>query len=140
MQMLPGTESCGLQHLVDPPVEAIDHAVGLRVPWLDQAVFHAVGDADLIEGMLAGRFALTGGAKATRERFAIVGEDLGDFERGGLQEAFEEGAGMLGRFGQQDLHVDPARGAIDGGEKVFALILLGIGGKYFTSTCTKPGS
>lgn len=64
MPMLPGAESCGLQHLSDPPVEALDHAVSLQVPWLDQAVFDAVGNPDLIEGMFAGWFALTDGAQA----------------------------------------------------------------------------
>ena len=42
-----------------------------------------------------------------------------------ITRAFEEGAGMVGAFGRQDLDVDPARGAVDGGEEVLAAVLIG---------------
>jgi hypothetical protein len=46
-----------LEMLAEAAVEALDHAVGLRVKRADQAVGNLVLGADAIEGMLAGRAA-----------------------------------------------------------------------------------
>ena len=62
-QVFAESEPGGLQHLADAPVEALDHAVGLRVPRPDEAMLDAVLGADLIEGMLTGGLPLSGGAE-----------------------------------------------------------------------------
>ena len=124
-QVFAGPEAGGGQHLADTTVESLDHAIGLGVSRLDEAVGDVVPGADLIEGMAPGRRALSGGAEAVGELLAVIGEHRGDRERRGLDQAFEEGAGMVGAFGRQDLDVDPARSAVDGGEEVLAAVLIG---------------
>lgn len=49
--------------------------------------------ANLIDGMGAGWLALAGGTEGIGKFLAVVGEELGDFERGLLDEALEEAAG-----------------------------------------------
>ena len=69
---MPGRGEGGrFQHLGDAAVEALDHAVGLRVPGLDQAMLDAAGGAGLIEGVPAGRLALAGGAEAVGNSFPL---------------------------------------------------------------------
>ncbi len=114
-----------MEHFADAAVEALDHTVGLRVPGFDEAMFDGMLDTDLVEGIVAGGLALAGGAEAVGELLTVIGEHLGELERRSLDEAFEEGAGVVGTFRGQDLHVDPARGAVDGGEQILACVLIG---------------
>ncbi len=80
--------------------------------------------ADPIEGVLAGRLALAGGAEPVGKLFAVVGQYLGDLEWGGLQEALQEALGACGRLLGEDLHVDPAGRPIDGREQVATGLLV----------------
>lgn len=91
----PGAEAVGGQHLGDESVEALDHAAGLRVCRLDQAMVDGVLGAEAIDGMAAGGLALVGGAEAIGELLAVVGEYGADLERCGVGQAFEEAAGGL---------------------------------------------
>ena len=125
VQVLTGTEAGGGQDFADATVEALDHAIGLGMSGRDEAVRDLVPGADPIEGMVAGRLAWSGGAEAVGNRRAVIREHRGDRERRGLDQAVEKGAGMVGAFGRQDLDVDPARGAVDGGEKVLAAVFIG---------------
>ena len=117
VQMLPGLEAGGTQHLADAPVEALDHAVGLRMAGLGQAMLDGVGRADLIEGMLSGGLAFSRSAEPVSELLTVVGQHLGHLERGLGQEAFQEPLGMGGTFLREDLDVDPTGGPINGGEE-----------------------
>lgn len=130
-QVLAGAESSGIEDLGDAAVEALDHAVGLRMSGLDESVIDGVLGADLVEGMMAGGVALSGSTEAVRELLAVIGEDLGDLEGSGLDQAFEEGAGVGGGLGRQDFEVDPAGGAVDGGEEILACALIGHLGQVF---------
>ena len=75
------------------PLKRSDHAVGLWGSGFDRAMFDVVGGADLIEGMGAGRLALTGGTEAVGDFLAVVGEDLADGEWRVVDQAPEEAAG-----------------------------------------------
>lgn len=48
-QVLRTVEVVRAQYLAEPPIEALDHAVGLRCPGLGQPVFNAQCLAQLIE-------------------------------------------------------------------------------------------
>ncbi len=56
-------------------------------------MFDVVSGADQIEGMGAGRLAFAGDTEAVSKRLAVVGEELGDFERRLVDQALEEAAG-----------------------------------------------
>lgn len=53
-EVLPGAEAAGGQGLADAPVEVPDHAVGLGVVGLDEAVLDGVGGAGLTVSFLVG--------------------------------------------------------------------------------------
>jgi len=62
----------GVEQLADAAVEALDHAVGLRVSGFDQAVLDSVLGTDLVESVVAGGLALSGGAEAVGKPLAIA--------------------------------------------------------------------
>ena len=64
-----------LQHLLDAAVEALDHAVGLRVLRRGEAMFDAGIGAELIELVLAGGAAPAQTEQAVIELFPVVGEN-----------------------------------------------------------------
>ena len=117
-QVTGGGEGRGFQHLGDATVEAFDHAVGLRVFGLDQAMVDAVVGAGPVEDVLAGGLALAGGAKAVGELFAVVGQHGAKAKRDFGPQAFQEAGGGGGGFVGSNLEVDPAAGSVDGGEQV----------------------
>jgi hypothetical protein len=84
-----------LEGLGDAAVEALHHAVGLRVEGLGELVLDALGGADLVEGVAFE--GLTFGladhidGEAIGELGAIIGEDGVDGMAEGFQEAFEAG-------------------------------------------------
>ena len=80
-----------------------------------------------IEAVLAGRFPFAGGATAIGEFLAVIRQDLGDLKGGSLEEVGQEALGADGGLLRQDLNIDPAHGAVDGGEQVAALVLVGHG-------------
>lgn len=61
-----------LQHLLDPPVEALDHAVGLGGLGRGQAMLDAQFGAELVELMLARRGALAQAEQAIGELFSVA--------------------------------------------------------------------
>ena len=70
----------GVQHITDSPIKALDHAIGLWRSGFCQAVLNAQGFAQLIELMVAARLTLTIGKQAVSELFAVVSEQLDDFD------------------------------------------------------------
>ena len=63
------------QNLADTTVEALTHAVGLRLPRFDQAVLYILFGAALIKKVLACGFALSGGAEPVGEFFSVIRQD-----------------------------------------------------------------
>ena len=74
LQVLGAVEVVGVEHLRDAPVEALDHAVGLRVLGLREAVLDAQGLAQRIEAVLARSVLGPNAEGAVRELAPIVGE------------------------------------------------------------------
>ena len=72
LQFFAGMEMVRLQHLFDASVEALDHAVGLRMLWRGEAVFDAKVAAQLIKLVLAGGRALAQAEQAVGELLAIA--------------------------------------------------------------------
>ena len=54
-QFFARTEMMALQHVLDPAVKPLDHAVGLGRSWRSEAVFNIEGCAKRVEVMLACR-------------------------------------------------------------------------------------
>ena len=117
-QVTGGDARGAFQHLGDATVEAFDHPVGLRVLGLDQSVLDPMSGASLVEDVLAGGLALAGGAKAVGELFPVVGQHGANDERRLGPQAFQEAGSGGGGFVGLDLEIDPAAGAVDGGEQV----------------------
>ena len=72
-QLLARAEMVRLQDVFDPAVEALDHAVGLRVLWWGQAVFYPEFAAEQVELVLAAGAAFAQTEQAVGELFAIIG-------------------------------------------------------------------
>jgi len=107
-----------LQHLLDPSVETLDHAIGLGVLRRRQAVFDPEVIAEQVELMLAGGRALAQAEQAVGELFAIIGENGPDPHRAGPFEITQEPAGIRGSLGFVDADEDPAGCPVDGHEQV----------------------
>ena len=117
-QALGRIEVRGRQHLANPSVEALHHAVSLRMTRLDESVFDPVVSADTIKTMTPGRVALAGGTKAIGKLFAIIGQHLLDLEGRFIDEPLEKFGGIFRRLFAQDFHVNPAGGAVNGHEQI----------------------
>lgn len=93
-------------------VEALDQAVGLRVPGRTKPMLDAQRATPHVEVMLA-----AGGARlaleAVGEARAVVGEQLVDAHRGGLVQAVDEVDRAGGFHVRIDAHEHPARGPVD---------------------------
>ncbi len=63
--------------------------------------------------MLTRRFPLAGGAEPVGKPLAVIGQELGDPEGGGLEEVRQEALGAGGGLLRQDLDINPARGAVE---------------------------
>lgn len=119
LQIGSAVEAGLLQQLVDTAVEALGHAVRLRVPWRRQAMLGRQGCAGQVEGVLAAGLLVPGGETVGGLR-AVVDQDLADPDgRGQLQAAQEIDTAVLGHVAV-DVHEDPAHGAVDGDEQVAA--------------------
>jgi len=82
LQIGAAVEAGLLQQLVDAAVEALDHAVRLRMPRRRQAVLCRQCGASHVEGVLAARLLVFGGETVGKFR-AVVGQDLADLDRRG---------------------------------------------------------
>ena len=80
-QIRRGVEALAAQDLGDSAIEALHHAVGLRVSWRDQAVLDVRFLAHLVERMIAGGLAFSRSAETIGKLLPVVGEDLADLER-----------------------------------------------------------
>jgi hypothetical protein len=113
----------------DAPVEAFDHAVGLRVVGPGQAVFDAVLLAEPIKGMVAGRspgrLVLLVDGEAVGELGTVVGQDGMNVVREVRQEAFEEAGRGCSVPPGMDLDKDVAGGAVDGDKGIAGAALQG---------------
>jgi hypothetical protein len=123
-QVLTGAKVVGRQDLADAAVKALDHPVGLGMARRDKAVFNVLLVADPLEAMLTRQFPLTGRAEPVGKLLAVVGEDLGDPEGGGLEEMGQEALGAGGGLLRQDLDRHPARGTVDGGKQLATRVLV----------------
>ena len=68
-----------LDDLADTPIEALHHAIGLRVSGGNQTVFNTLRDALLVKQMFTRRLFFFAG-ETVRELRAVVGQYLGDLE------------------------------------------------------------
>ena len=118
LQALGRIEVRGRQHLAHPSVEALHHAVSLRMTRLDEAVFAPVVSADAITTMTPGRVALAGGATAIGNRLAVIGPHLLDLEGRLIDAPLAKFGGMVRRLCASDGHVNPAGGAVNGHEQI----------------------
>jgi hypothetical protein len=109
------------------PIEAFDHAVGLRMIRLGQAMLDTALLAEAIKRMVAGgpagRLVLHVDGEAVGELGAIVGQDGMNLVREVGQEALEEGRCRLAIPPGMDLDIDVTGGAIDR-DKDVALVAL----------------
>ena len=96
----------------------LDHAVGLGMAGLDEAMVDAVASAGAVEAMSPGGIAFAGGAEAIGEFLADIGQDF-LHRKGRLRdESLEKGGGIRRRFLAENLDIHPARGAIDADEEI----------------------
>ena len=117
VEIFGGVEVGGGEDLADPPVEALDHPVGLGVTRGDQSVFDMVFGTGLIEGVLTTGLVVTL-EEAIGELGAVVGQEFGEGEGGFGPKLFEKGGGTSRRLFRMDLQVHPAGGSIDGDKQV----------------------
>jgi hypothetical protein len=82
-------DAAALQHRLDPPVEALDHAAGPGRCGRGQAVFDAQLGAELVERGRARRGAPAQAEQAVGERLAAIGQDDADADRAGAFEVTE---------------------------------------------------
>ena len=72
----PVAKAVGLEHIGNAPIEALDHAVGLRRPRLGQAVLDAQGLTQLIKLMRSTGLALSAAKQTVSELFSVVCQQL----------------------------------------------------------------
>ncbi len=82
LQILARAEACGCQNIADAAIEAFDHAIGLRVPRLDQTMRDAQRRTGAVEGVLSRRRLALGG-ESIGELSAVVGQQRCDLHRRG---------------------------------------------------------
>ena len=127
-EFCPALEAGGLDDFGDAPIEAFDHAIGLRMLGRDQAVLDLVFQASLVEGMVACGFSFAGGAKPVGELLAVIGQHLLDGEGAVRHQVFQEGGGGGCLLVGMDFPVDPPAGPVDGHEQIAAAVLIGHSG------------
>ncbi|ANX03426.1 hypothetical protein PG2T_03955 [Immundisolibacter cernigliae] len=125
LQVLAGPEVVRAQQVRDAPVEALDHAIGLRVARGRQTVLDAQFLAQAIELMRPGRGPRPAPEQPVRELGAVVGEQARDAHRAGRGQGTEEGARRARALVGFQGHVNPAGGPIDGHEQEPAPVLVG---------------
>lgn len=118
LRVLGAVEVVRPEHLHEPPVEALDPAVGLRVLGPREPVFDAQGRAQRVELVLATGVALAPTEGAVGELAAVVGKQRVDLERRGLVQGIQERPRRRGRLAALDGDEYPARGPVNGDEHV----------------------
>ena len=156
-----------LQHLLDAPVEPLDHPVGLRRLRRGQAVLDALDCAERVELMLACGRPLTQAEEPIRELLAprhclsdqwlsngSIRKNGADTDWVGALQIPQEAARVCGGLGFEDADENPAGRPINRYEEIAARGLIGHSlpgralpsnvprgcGRYFTSIWMYPGS
>ena len=109
------SEACLALHLADSAVEALHHAVGLRVTRRTKSVFDAQRFAAHVE-LVSARWLTLFAGESVRELAAVVGQHLGDLHRRTLAQPLQEIHAADFALISVDVHEHPARGAVDGDE------------------------
>jgi len=123
-QVVTATDVVRAQNVSNAPVEALDHPVGLGPARRDEALLDAECGAALIEVAPFGRLVLSVGSKAVGEFLGVVGQARLGHERRCLVQRPEKTFGRAGALVGHEVHVYPARGAIDGHKGVAELVLV----------------
>ena len=130
-QVLAAVEAVALQDLLDPAVEALDHAVGLRPHRRREAVLDPEVRAEGVELVLSAGGALAQAEEPVGEGLSVVGQHAGDLHRGRAVQIAQEPSCVGRGLRRVDAHEDPPRGPVDGHEEVAAAILVGHLGQVF---------
>jgi len=112
------------QDLRNAAVEALDHAVGLRPAWRGEAVVDSELGTALIKAVRSSGLALAVGGEAVGEFLGVVGQGRVDLERCVLVQRLEKALGRSAALVGHELHVDPARGAVNGHKGIAPLVLV----------------
>jgi hypothetical protein len=115
-----GAAETGLiDDLANAAIEALHHAIGLRMAWGNKAMLDLKLLAQTVEHMLpAGLFLLALAGEAIGELAAIVGEQFLDFDRtGGLYFGKKVDTAALGLI-SVDFDVDPPGCPVDGDKQI----------------------
>ena len=118
LQVLCAVEMMRTQHLLNPAVEAFDHAVGLRRTRPCQAVFNAQSLTQRVELMLTTCFLYSLAKQPVGEFLAVIGQKRANPERRSARQRVQEGLCSGCRLAVLDCHEYPARSAVDGHEDV----------------------
>src|SRR6056297_1413871 len=81
LEVLAAAEAVALQDVLDPAVEAFNHAVGLWPHWRGQAMLDTELVAEAVEVVVSGCGALSQAEEPVGELLAIVVEHTGDPHR-----------------------------------------------------------
>jgi hypothetical protein len=135
LQVLARPDVVALQHLLDPAVEALDHAVGPGRCGRGQAVFDTRPGAEPVERVRARRGTPAQAEEAVGELLpprhcrsdqwrsnGSIGQDDADADRAGALQVAQEASGVGGGPGLEDADEDPAGGAVDGDEQIAACV------------------
>ena len=90
LQVFAAVEVVRAQHLAQPSIEALDHAIGLRSFGLGQPMLNTQGLAQLVKLVLSCGLAASATKQAVSELFAVVREDGVNLECGCLAHRCQE--------------------------------------------------
>ena len=114
LQVLAAVEAVALQDVLDPAVEALDHAVGLRSHRRGQAMLDAEVGAQEVKLVLSRCSASAQAEQAVGEGLAVVCEHLGDLHRRRAFQVAQKAARVGCGLRRIDAHKDPPRRPVDG--------------------------
>ena len=108
-QVLAAADVVALQHVLDPAVAALDHAVGCWSHRRGQTVLDAELGAEPVELVVAGGRAAAQSEQTVGELIAVVGEHPSDLHRRRAPQIAEKPAGTGGGLRRVDAREDPSR-------------------------------
>src|SRR6056297_3219310 len=97
-----------LQDILEPPVEALHHAVGLRPHRWREAMLDPETGTEAVELVVARGRALAQAEQPVGELLAVVGENTCDLHRRGALQVAQEAARVGGRLRWVDADEDPS--------------------------------
>jgi hypothetical protein len=118
LQFFPGTEMVALQHVFDATVEALDHAVCLRMHRRGETVLYAQIGAETVKFVTAGCRALAQAEQAVSELLSIVRKHRADAYRAGAIKVAQKAACIGGSLGLVNANEHSSGRAVDGHEEV----------------------